>query len=56
MFYLTRQQEIALATVILMLLTGWAVKAYRTGHPSPPGSDQPTTLDPAGLEQQSPKL
>jgi hypothetical protein len=33
MFKLTRQQQLFLCVVLLLLLTGWAVKAWRTAHP-----------------------
>jgi hypothetical protein len=33
MINLTRQQQNALVLVILLLLTGWVVKAWRTAHP-----------------------
>jgi hypothetical protein len=33
MFNLTKQQQIFLCVVLLLLLTGWAVKAWRTAHP-----------------------
>jgi hypothetical protein len=31
---LTRQEQLVLTIVIGLLLTGWAVKAYRTAHPA----------------------
>jgi hypothetical protein len=31
---LTRQEQMMLCIVLGLLLTGWAVKAYRTAHPS----------------------
>jgi hypothetical protein len=31
--YLTKQQQMVLGCILLLLLTGWAVKAYRTAHP-----------------------
>jgi hypothetical protein len=34
MNHLTRQEQLALALVACLLLTGWAVKAYRTAHPA----------------------
>lgn len=41
MFGLTRQQRQAIYVVFLLLLLGWAVKAWRTAHPPPvAGSDQ----------------
>jgi len=33
MFDLSRQQQLFLCVVLLLLLTGWAVKAWRTSHP-----------------------
>ena len=33
MFKLTKQQQLFLCAVLLLLLTGWAVKAWRTAHP-----------------------
>jgi hypothetical protein len=33
MFNLTRQQQLFLCSVLLLLLVGWAVKAWRTAHP-----------------------
>lgn len=30
---LTKQEQLVLCLVIGLLLTGWAVKAYRTAHP-----------------------
>ena len=32
--YLTKQEQSVLALVLGLLLLGWAVKAYRTAHPS----------------------
>lgn len=32
--YLTKQEQWVLAAVLSLLLLGWAVKAYRTAHPS----------------------
>ena len=34
MNWLTRQEQIVLATVLALLVAGWAVKTYRTAHPS----------------------
>jgi hypothetical protein len=31
--HLTKQEQWVLCLVALLLLTGWAVKAYRTAHP-----------------------
>ena len=36
MNWLTRQEQIVLATVLALLLTGWAVKTYRAAHPTVP--------------------
>jgi len=33
MLNLTKQQQTFLCVVLLLLLTGWAVKAWRTAHP-----------------------
>ncbi|HVR36156.1 MAG TPA: hypothetical protein VMS21_09940 [Methylomirabilota bacterium] len=40
---LTRQEQTVLLVVLLLLLTGWAVKVYRTAHPQPlaPALNQP---------------
>lgn len=35
MFKLTKQQQLFLCVVLLLLLTGWAVKAWRAAHPQP---------------------
>jgi len=34
--YLTKQEQIVLCLTIALLLTGWAVKVYRTAHPAAP--------------------
>ena len=31
--HLTRQEQLVLCIIISLFLTGWIVKAYRTGHP-----------------------
>ncbi|MEW6159496.1 MAG: hypothetical protein AB1813_18870 [Verrucomicrobiota bacterium] len=36
MLPLTRQEQVVLTIVLLLLLTGSAVKAYRTAHPPEP--------------------
>jgi hypothetical protein len=36
---LTRQEQLVLCIVLGLLLTGWAVKAYRTAHPPAQGAD-----------------
>ena len=33
MKFLTRQEQFVLCLILLLVLTGWAVKAYRTAHP-----------------------
>jgi hypothetical protein len=33
MFRLTKQEQLVLCAVLGLLLTGWAVKAYRVAHP-----------------------
>ncbi len=33
MNWLTKQEQLVLITVLGLLLTGWAVKAYRAAHP-----------------------
>jgi hypothetical protein len=33
MSYLTKQEQMVLCIVLLLLLTGWAVKTYRVAHP-----------------------
>jgi len=30
---LTRREQIVLCIILGLLLTGWAIKAYRTAHP-----------------------
>jgi hypothetical protein len=42
MIYLTKQERLVLYVVLSLLLTGWAVRAYRTAHPPPQaGQEQP---------------
>lgn len=36
MWYLTRQQRRVLCAVVLILVCGWAVKAWRLAHPPAP--------------------
>jgi hypothetical protein len=47
---LTKQEQMVLCIVLGLLLTGWAVKAYRTSHP-PEGIRQsagsPSLAEPA---------
>jgi hypothetical protein len=31
---LTKQEQMALCLIVLLLLTGWAVKTWRTAHPA----------------------
>jgi hypothetical protein len=33
--HLTKQEQLVLCIVLGLLLTGWAVKLYRTAHPHP---------------------
>ncbi|MEI8288108.1 MAG: hypothetical protein WCH99_01435 [Verrucomicrobiota bacterium] len=33
MNWLTKQEQLVLITILGLLLAGWAVKAYRAGHP-----------------------
>jgi hypothetical protein len=33
MFNLTRQQQLFLCSVLLLLLVGWTVRAWRLAHP-----------------------
>jgi hypothetical protein len=33
MLHLTKQEQLVLALILALLITGWAVKAYRTAHP-----------------------
>ena len=33
MVHLTKQEQLVLCFILGLLLTGWAVKAYRTAHP-----------------------
>ncbi|HTY86738.1 MAG TPA: hypothetical protein VMB80_04675 [Candidatus Acidoferrum sp.] len=35
MNHLTKQEQLVLCIVLGLLLTGWAVKLYRTAHPPP---------------------
>jgi len=34
MFSLTRQQQLFLCSVLLLLLVGWTVRAWRIAHPT----------------------
>ena len=43
MNWLTKQEQLVLITVLGLLLTGWAVKAYRAAHP-PAAAVQPAKL------------
>ena len=31
--FLTKQEQMVLCLAVILLLTGWAVKVYRTAHP-----------------------
>ncbi len=44
---LTRQEQIVLCVVLGLLLTGWAVKTYRTAHPGTPMQTPANTETPA---------
>jgi len=37
MLNLTRQQQLVICVVSILLLTGWAVKSWRLAHPAPAG-------------------
>jgi hypothetical protein len=41
-WHLTKQEQLVLTAVLILLLTGLAVKSYRTAHPSvpPPSVEQ----------------
>ena len=43
MSWLTKQEQLVLITVLGLLLTGWAVKAYRAAHP-PAAAIQPAKI------------
>jgi hypothetical protein len=34
--FLTKQEQMALCLIFVLLLTGWAVKTWRTAHPAAP--------------------
>jgi len=36
---LTKQEQLVLCVVLGLLLTGWAVKRYRTAHPPPTAAE-----------------
>lgn len=36
MVHLTRQEQLVLTVLVALLLTGWAVRAWRTAHPPTP--------------------
>jgi hypothetical protein len=38
---LTKQEQLVLCIVLGLLLTGWAVKTYRTAHSTPATTTQP---------------
>ena len=33
MIHLTKQEQLVLCMLVLLLLTGWAVRSYRIAHP-----------------------
>jgi hypothetical protein len=33
--FLTKQEQMVLCLIFVLLLTGWAVKTWRTAHPRP---------------------
>ena len=33
MNFLTKQEQMVLCLIVVLLLTGWAVKTWRTAHP-----------------------
>jgi hypothetical protein len=38
---LTKQEQLVLCLILMLVLTGWAVKAYRAAHPpAAPGLQQ----------------
>jgi len=37
---LTRREQVVLCIIVGLLLTGWAVKAYRAAHPPQPVTEQ----------------
>jgi hypothetical protein len=37
---LTKQEQLVLCIVLGLLLTGWAVKTWRTAHPPPAAATQ----------------
>jgi len=41
MNHLTKQEQMFLIVVLGLLLTGWAVKTYRTAHPPAPVAIEP---------------
>jgi hypothetical protein len=42
MIRLTKQEQLVLGIVLGLLLTGWAVKTYRTAHPPVPAAQTAT--------------
>ena len=46
MFNLTRQQQLFLCSIVLLLVLGWAVKAWRTAHPPAGFAVTATTVTP----------
>jgi hypothetical protein len=39
MIHLTKQEQQVIWLLTVLLLTGWAVKAYRTAHPPAPSGE-----------------
>jgi hypothetical protein len=44
MIHLTKQEKLVLSVILGLLLTGWAVKAWRTAHPPARPQHQPARL------------
>jgi hypothetical protein len=42
---LTKQEQMVICIILGLLLTGWAVKAYRTAHPAPGIESQDSSGD-----------
>jgi hypothetical protein len=50
--FLTKQEQLFLIVVLGLLLTGWAVKAYRTAHLA--ATKQGEGVPPATIQQAKP--